>query len=56
MTNHLQATDMFQEQKMKLWVPLVCLYQHRAFLTDLILTSSEKKVITNKLFLLKALS
>lgn len=39
MNNHLRAKDMFLKQKMKQRVSLVCLYQHRAFLTDLILIS-----------------
>lgn len=43
MNNHLQAKDMFLKQKMKQWVSLVCLYQHRAFLTDLILIIIRKE-------------
>lgn len=39
MNNHIWGKDMFLKQNMKQWVSLVCLYQHRAFLTDLILLS-----------------
>lgn len=41
---HLQQTKgMFLKQKMKQWVSLVCLYQHRAFLTDLILVLNRQE-------------
>lgn len=55
-SDQLQTKGMFLKQKMKQWFSLVCLYQHATFLTDLILSASDKKVVNIKLFLLKAVS